>query len=133
MPQREVFRALSVFRGSFTRQAARQVAGATLWDMLALVDASLLQRTKPDEYEIHELLREYAAEKLAQSPTAYQAARDGHCATYAAALERWAADQKGARQPAALTEIEADIENVRAAWDWVIAQGQAERLDQAMA
>jgi DNA-binding SARP family transcriptional activator/predicted ATPase len=42
--ERSVMQALSVFRGGFTRQAARRVAGATLHELRALVDRSLLQR-----------------------------------------------------------------------------------------
>jgi predicted ATPase/DNA-binding SARP family transcriptional activator len=128
----EVFQALSVFCGGFTEQAARQVAGATLQDLRALVDGSLLHRTPAGRYEIHELLRQYAAERLAASPEAAQAAHDGHSAYYAAALQRWAEDLKCARQLAALAEMDVEIDNARAAWDWAVAQGQVCSLDRAL-
>jgi len=133
--EREVMQALSVFRGGFTRQAASEVADASLRDLMTLVDRSLLHRDAPsrgDRFEMHGLLGRYAAEKLAQSSTATQAAHDRHCATYAAALAQWAADLKGPPQQAALSEIEADIENVRAAWEWAVAQGDLEHLAQGM-
>ena len=64
------------------RQAARQVTGATLRELLAPVDRSLLQRTSAGRYDVHELLRQYAAEKLAQAPDAGEGVRDRHCAHY---------------------------------------------------
>ena len=36
--ERDVFQALSVFRGGFTREAARQITGASLRELMALSD-----------------------------------------------------------------------------------------------
>jgi predicted ATPase len=133
--EQEVFQGLSVFRGGFTREAAEAVTGASLRELMALVNKSLLHRTPVGRYEVHELLRQYAAEKLDQVPTTSGgvcAVRDRHCAYYAAALERWAADLEGLRQGAALAEMRADQENARAAWDWAVERGQVGRLDQAV-
>jgi predicted ATPase/DNA-binding SARP family transcriptional activator len=130
--EREVLQALSVFRGGFTREAAQQVTGASLHELMALVDKSLLERTSTGRYEVHELLRQYAAEKLEQSPTADEEAHDRHCACYTAALQGWTADLKGARQRTALVEMDVDIDNASAAWSWAVEQRQVERLDQAI-
>ncbi|HSR29272.1 MAG TPA: protein kinase, partial [Anaerolineae bacterium] len=64
--ERAVFAGLSVFRGGFLREAAQAVTGATLRELKALVDKSLLHRTPTGRYEIHELLRQYGLEKLVQ-------------------------------------------------------------------
>jgi predicted ATPase len=130
--EREVFQALSVFRGGFTRQAAQQVTGASLRELIALVNKSLLHRMPTGRYEVHELLRQYAEEKLDQSPTAGEAARNRHCAYYTAALQRWEADLKGPRQKTVIGEMDVEIENAREAWQWAADQRQVERLDQAM-
>jgi tetratricopeptide (TPR) repeat protein len=130
--ERGMVQAMSVFCGGFTRQAAREVAGVSLRDLRSLVDRSLLHRAAPGRYEMHALLRQYATEKLDRSPGAGEAARDGHCAYYAAALARWAADLKGPRQQEALAEVEAEIDNVRAAWTWAVERGRVEWLGQAM-
>jgi predicted ATPase/DNA-binding SARP family transcriptional activator len=137
--EREVFQRLSVFRGGFTWRAAEQVAAASLRELMALVGKSFLQRTRTPStplrtggrYEMHELLRQYAAEKLDAAPAASEAVRDRHSAYYAACLQQWGADLKGARRGAALTEIGVDGENARAAWDWAAGRGQVERLAQA--
>ncbi len=130
--EREVFRGLSVFSGGFTRAAAEQVSGASLHQLRALADKSLLQITPSGRYEIHELLRQYAAEKLHSLPDAAADVRDRHCAYYTDALHRWEADLTGVRQQLALVEMEADSENIRAAWTWALEQVYAEQLDQAM-
>ncbi|UCC62353.1 MAG: tetratricopeptide repeat protein, partial [Anaerolineae bacterium] len=146
--EREVFQGLSVFRGGFAWQAAQQVTGASLRELMTLVNKSLLHRAPAPSatpstplraglrtggrYEVHELLRQYAAEKLDQDQAAREAVHDRHSAYYAAALQRWEADLKGPQQQTALAEIEADGENVRVAWNWAVEQGQVERLDQAI-
>ncbi len=66
-----------MFRGGFSREAAQQVANASL-DMLAgLVNKSLLRKTASGRFEIHELLRQYGAEYLQQRGED-EAARDAH-------------------------------------------------------
>ena len=62
--EREVFQGLSVFRGGLSRQAAQAVVGASLGELRALADKSLLRYTSAQRYEVHEIVRQYAAEKL---------------------------------------------------------------------
>jgi predicted ATPase/DNA-binding SARP family transcriptional activator len=130
--ERAAMQALSVFRGSFSRQGAQCVSGALLRDLRALVDKSLLQPVPGGRYEVHELLRQYAAEKLGANRELEFAARNRHCAHYADALQGWAVDLKSSRSPTALVEIEGEMENVRAAWNWSVQRGDLERLDQAI-
>ena len=66
----QVLAALAVLRGGFTHVAANAVAGASLRQLRTLVEKSWLHRTTENRYEIHELLRQYAAEKLEQAPAA---------------------------------------------------------------
>jgi predicted ATPase/predicted Ser/Thr protein kinase len=129
--EQEVFQWLSVFRGGFTRAAAQQVTGAMLRELRALVDRSLLQRDPTGRYGIHELLRQYAAELLEKVPVDKEAVQDRHYAYFADFLEGKEADLIGRGQKQALTEIGAEIENVRAAWDWVVAQGKIEEIDRS--
>jgi tetratricopeptide (TPR) repeat protein len=130
--ERGVMQALSVFRGGFTREAAAHVAGATLHDLRALADKSLLQPGSGGRYEIHELLRQYAAERLGEVPGARETAKDRHCAHYAQLLHAKEADLIGRHQREALAEIEAEIENVRAAWNWAVDQGKIEEIDHSL-
>ncbi len=68
---------LSVFKGSFTREAARQVAAASLPLLTALVDKSLVGHAAGQRYELHELIRQYAHEQLVHSGQ-LEATRDRH-------------------------------------------------------
>jgi len=67
--EREIFMHLSVFRGGFTREAAQQVAGASLQLLTGLVNKSFLSHDpNSDRLEIHELLRQCAQERLEKIP-----------------------------------------------------------------
>ena len=128
-----VFAELSVFRGGFTRDAAQEVTGASLRELRSLVDRSLLHRTPAGRYDLwHELLRQYGTEKLDGAPDGGLSVRDRHSAYYVAALQGWEADLKCARQTAALAEMDVEIDNARAAWDWAVERGHVERIEQAM-
>lgn len=119
--EQEVFKRLSVFRGGFTREAAQQVSEAPLPILAGLVSKSFLSHD-PDSgrFEVHELLRQYAQGRLNETPQEGLSAQEAHAAYFAAFMQaRWE-DLKGKRQIPALAEIEADIENVRAAWRYYI-------------
>ena len=63
--EQEVFRKLlSVFVGSFNRQAAAEVAGATLPILVSLVNKSLLRVMQNGRYSRHFLIYEFSQEKL---------------------------------------------------------------------
>ena len=126
--EREVFQGLSVFSGGFTREAALEVAGASLRELMSLSNKSLLRPSAPGRYELHELLQQYGAERLDLVTEHGEAVRDRHCAYYSSALERWARELKGARQREALEEMDLEIENGRAAWTWSAEHGQVARL-----
>jgi predicted ATPase len=127
--EQEIFMRLSVFRGGFTRHAAQQVAGASLQQLTGLVNKSFLSHD-PDSgrLEFHEMLRQYTQEQLEKTPEASASAQEAHAAYYAEFMgQRWG-DLKGDRQMLALAEIEADIENVRAAWRFYLNQRNAPQM-----
>jgi predicted ATPase len=96
--ERAIFAKLSVFRGGFTREAAQAVAGANLRPLARLVSKSLVQAGREEgRYQIHELLRQYGAEKLEESGEE-TAVRQKHSHFYCAALHSWEAELKSARQ-----------------------------------
>jgi DNA-binding SARP family transcriptional activator/predicted ATPase len=130
--ERDIFPALSVFRGGFTAQAAEQVARASALDLAALVDKSLLQCNVAGHYALHDLMRQYAAQKLAEAPGGAKAVQDRHCAYYAVRLKGWGRAIHGPHQEAALDELASESENACAAWNWAAERGLAARLDEAM-
>jgi predicted ATPase len=115
----ELFMKLAVFRGGFSRMAAPKVSGAGLRALRGLAEKSLIMATPSKSYEIHELLRQFIEEKLRESGSLDQT-RNNHSAYYLSAVAAREADLKGGRQLEALVEIEEDLENVRAAWNWAV-------------
>ncbi len=114
--ERTIFRRLAVFQGGFTRAAAEFVAGGSLPVLASLVARSLVRRDAGGRYEVHELLRQYAAVRLDEDPVEADAARDRHCAWFCDVLARRQVELSGPGQQRALEEIGADHENVREAW-----------------
>lgn len=132
LAEQTVLQGLSVFRGGCTREAAEQVTGARLDVLKSLVDKAFLYRTNTGRYELHELMRQYSAELLSLAPEGEREARNRHCAYYTHWLQRQESKLKGANQAIALAEIEADIQNIRNAWQWAVMHGQIEYLQQTV-
>ena len=129
--ERQSFMRLCIFRGSFDRQAAQEVSGATLRLLMSLVNKSMLTRLAGDRLVVHELLRHYAAERLAEDVDAHQAAHDRHSALYCRRLQAWAQAVKHPSRPLSMVEIERDLENAQAAWSWAALDRQVGRLADA--
>jgi len=127
--ERDIFMRLSIFRGGFTREAARQIAEASLKQIGGLVNKSILRHDpNTGRFEIHELLRQYAQERLESVPQASTSTQEAYAAYYADfMLDKWE-ELRGAGQIPALTEIEADVENVRAAWRYYLDGQNAQQL-----
>lgn len=118
--QQLAFRRLTIFRGGFTRDAARAVAGAGIQMLHTLAGKSLLQYDQAaGRYQIHDLLNHYGHEQLASSGE-LEEMKAAHAAYYVEFMaERWP-QMKGRRQNQALREIEAEMGNVRTAWQYWI-------------
>jgi DNA-binding CsgD family transcriptional regulator len=129
--ERMVFARLSVFRSGFQYPAAEHVAGAQLTTLMVLVDKSLLRREPGDRYQIHELLRQYATERLEQLDGEAAGAHERHCAYYADFLARRADDVMGRHQHTALLEITGELENLRVAWQHALQHRRIAEIQRA--
>jgi predicted ATPase/tetratricopeptide (TPR) repeat protein len=110
----------SVFRGGFTRQAAAEVANADLPILSGLVDSSWIQLNAQGRYEIHELARQYAEEKLDAKPSTANHARAAHCAYYAAL-----ADERSSK----LKILVVELDNIWAGWYWATANRDFDKIE----
>src|SRR5262249_52535375 len=88
LEEQQVLQRLSVFRGAFTREAAEQVAGASLVVLSTLVTKSLLHRTAKGRYDLHELVRQYVGRHLAEVPSDHDATHARFSHYYAEWLQR---------------------------------------------
>ncbi len=131
--ERQIFRYLSVFRGGFTREAAGMVTGTGLLTLTALAEKSLIRYSRRQErFEVHELLRQYGAEKLAEDSAEELEVRDRHGDYYCSFLGAREDDLKGKMQLAAQREIEKEFDNILEAWGWVLNQGNHRCIHQAV-
>lgn len=122
--ERNTINRLAIFKGGFRREAAEQVAGATLNTLLQLTDKSLLSLEANGRFHIHELVRQYAAEQIGEVDSLL----DTHCVYYADFLRRRNADLYGGRQLEACNEIAEELDNIRAAWEHAVRQGDFQAL-----
>ncbi len=123
--ERETLKRLSVFCAGFQQEAAEQVADTSLIILATLVEKSLVQVTERGRYQMHELLRQFAAEKLAQTPAAVEETLDAHCRYYA----KFLSDRELWKLPSSqwLTvwgELGVEFDNLRACWQRAIAPGR---------
>ena len=130
--EQTVFRALSVFRGGFTAAAAYHVGGAVLHDLRSLVGKSLLVSSPDGRFQLHELLRQFAAEKLALDSVGRVVTQAAHADFYAGALDAWHKWMAGPRHHDVIHEMDREIGNARAAWDWIVASGDVLGLSRAV-
>lgn len=122
--EQAAFGSLSLFVGGFSREAAEQVAGADLHTLSALLDKSLVRRLRNGRYDIHELLRQYAAGQL--TPEANQAAAARLAAYYLALVETAASHLIGPEQQTWLAALELEYDNIQVALGWGIASGDGD-------
>jgi len=130
--EQQTLQRLSVFRGGFDRTAAEQVADTTFPLLVALAEKSLIQVAPNERCQMHELLRQFAEEKLCTTPNVAEATRDCHCMYYLAFLEAQENSLKGQEQRAAVTAIEIENENIHSAWQWAIAKQNIDSMEQAL-
>jgi predicted ATPase/DNA-binding CsgD family transcriptional regulator len=123
---RAVIEALGVFVGGFTREAAEVVAGADLGTLSRLTQLALIQRL-PDpyggsRYQVHELVRNYALERLEFS----EEARGRHLGYFLDLVDITGAARNAPLEPAWSDPLVADLANVDAALVYALEHGDAE-------
>lgn len=135
--EQRFFQQLSVFRGGFTVEAAVAVTTAdgdasseTL--LTRLVTKSLLQHDGQGRYRLHELLRQYAAEKLAGAPRLEASALERHGRYYVNLLQDLHDDLLGLNMVRATAAVDDEIENMRQAWQQAVRRQDETAVAQAL-
>jgi predicted ATPase/DNA-binding SARP family transcriptional activator len=124
MRERDLLMKLTIFRGGFTWDAAETVADALPPVLAALVNKSLLRADHfTGRYTCHRLIHQFAAEKLAEHPEEVEQAHTRQCAYFADFLDHHTPQLQSPDAPPAMDRIEAEIDNIREAWNWAITHG----------
>ena len=117
---RDVLKKLAIFRGKFSLRAAEKIA-ATSPDALAmLIDKSLLRRQGSTYFDLHPLLRKYAAAKLARTPPLLREMVEQH-ATYYLNLAAAGVDLYDQTPDDNVSDIQIELENIDSAVQWARA------------
>ncbi|MEZ4737646.1 MAG: BTAD domain-containing putative transcriptional regulator, partial [Caldilineaceae bacterium] len=128
-----VLAAFTIFHGGFTLEAAAAVTGAPPALLTTLVNQSLLRQVQDEagnsRYEMHTLVRQYAAEQLQGQPAAIKRWQEQHCAYYLTLLTRQTDLLVRDRQ--VLQKMQMDLDNLRAAWTWATDQAALNWLEQS--
>ncbi|MEO8613337.1 MAG: LuxR C-terminal-related transcriptional regulator, partial [Chloroflexota bacterium] len=130
--EQQVFARLSVFRQGFSIEAAQMIAQGSLHSLRSLLKTAVLQPTPHERrFEVHELLRQYAAEHL-HSSDELDATAAAHSQYFLEFIRDRSEYIKDNRQLEALDAFQADEENIRAAWEWAVQHDQQEFLSDAL-
>ncbi|MDX1417471.1 MAG: tetratricopeptide repeat protein [Candidatus Promineifilaceae bacterium] len=128
----QVLQRLSVFSGGFEREAADAIADTSIKKLAALVDKSIIRRNRNGRYEIHELMRQFAAEKLGQHPELKRETQHKHGRFYLEFIAAQEIKLHGENGRLVIPETRSDIDNIRAAWHWGVRQWQITYLNHAI-
>ncbi len=124
--ERAALASVAVFRGGFRREAAEAVAATTLRTLLALVNKSLLRRTADGRFEALDVVRRYGLEHLADDPARREAVVAAHGEHFVAFGLRAGPELVGEDRAVWLERVAAEHDNLRAAFDRLIATEAAE-------
>ena len=117
----------AVFHGGFTGAAAESIAATKPAILEALRQKSLLRLRGPDRYAMHDLVRQFAAEQLAQTPEMQNAIFAQHAIYYMELLQSQEAALSN--QVDVLPKLQNDLDNIRAAWRWSTDQSKLALLE----
>lgn len=126
--EQQLFSGLALFRGGFEMEAATQVCQSPPSRLMALHNKSLVRRDGSGRYDLHELLRQFALEKI--NPAAQTALQARHATWYANQL----ATKLFPRlfQATTIQEMTNELDNLRLAWQWAVQQGDWAVLGQLL-
>lgn len=127
------FSRLSLFRNPFGVEAVAAVVGNSLPVLTRLYRTHLLQRHDDFEhFTFHELVRQFAAEKLAQSLPDPSPLQRRHAEYFLTWLSRQTPLLDGIQPMRSVEAILACLDDLRAAWQWASAAGAVDLLHRAL-
>lgn len=113
--ERAVLMKLAVFRGRCLREAAAAVADATLLVLAGLIDKSLVRRMGDRRFDLHELIRQFAAQQLAAEAQTV-ATKDRHLHYFHQFALQAEAGMSQPDQVIWYEKVDQEQDNLRAAW-----------------
>ncbi|RIK41079.1 MAG: hypothetical protein DCC55_13010 [Chloroflexi bacterium] len=129
---------LTVFRGAFSREAALAITGATLNQLVELVNRSLLHTTQESSgrrsYLMHELLRQFAMTRLAalaETEPGVLSVHERHSDYYLSFLAERTHALYGSKMNLIVGEVQGSLDNIRTAWQWAVTHDNVDAVTRA--
>ncbi len=134
--EQTLFRQFAVFAGGATLEAVQAVCGVegtvdVLTGLESLVDKSLIRQSEAGgeaRFAMLETIREYATSQLNEDPQLRQRTLCTHALYFADLTQSQWAHLTGEERETALALLESEIENIRAAWQYWVTEGNLEQL-----
>ena len=120
---------LSIFPGSFRREAAEYIVGASLSLLQHLLNQSLVSKAGEERYTLHRTVYAFAQQKLQRWPEQIEPLHLQYAHFYLEFLARL--EQQHTEEVYAIVteQIQVDLDNVRTAWRWSVDQGNLALLE----
>ncbi len=126
--QRGLLSMLSIFQGGFERSAARELLGAEINQLAALMDKSLLRRNPLGRFSMHPLVQHFASEKLAETPVLLRTVQQKHSQYYLHLLSDVKSEGVLSHKSPELDALTRDVANIRAALVWSVVHERQEEV-----
>jgi len=119
----------STFRGNFQHEAVAAITNASLRSTTQLIHRSLLHKGEQHNLYVHEMVRQFAAKKLAQNPSLQLTTNQKHSEYYLGKLNAWWNETESKHIVAQLLP---QIDNIYAAWDWAFHHRHVDLFSQSI-
>ncbi len=123
---------LSVLRTAFDLRAARRVGDCESEDLQQLVNRSLLMSLPGGMFQLHEIVRYYAKERLYENPRERYMAQSTHARYFLAFIRSRYVLFHGKDQRVHLEQVSSVLEDISAAFDWSMEQGRLEWITRSL-
>jgi DNA-binding SARP family transcriptional activator len=120
--QQTILLRLSVFRGGFSRQAAREISKASLTDLSILMDRSLLRKNAPGQFEIHPIVSQFCRELISNQTVIWKEIQNRHLIYYADYLSQRVPDLFRLDPANTRMEVQNAISNILAAAEFLLEE-----------
>jgi predicted ATPase/transcriptional regulator with XRE-family HTH domain len=124
--EQQAMKMLAVFRGGFSLASVHDIFQIPTKYILSLVNKCWVQPEAGGRFDLHELVRQYAQAKLQSDLEYLYSVEERHSAHYCAVLSKHEENWFTEREGEAFREIDAEFQNIDAAWKWSLKQ---QRLD----
>ena len=123
---KEMLAQLAVFKGRFTYEAIQAISHASPFHLSMLINKSLLRYDGTFWYDLHPMLQQFAAAKLAADEQLWQQTRSSHATYFADYLAAREQALGGAEEERVQLEIQQNIHNILHGWQWACEQQSPE-------